>query len=99
MKVKRLVSLVLLSGVPFLAGVFVGQVSIPAAFAQSPQTRGNTTEATIPREWGTVKAYHAGMGGIGMVFEGSDGTIRIVDLSPVFTGEGPAKIELSLARH
>lgn len=81
---KKLFSMVAVGLVLFLVGFYTGRAKPTTVYAQSGAASG-----IIPKAWGTYKGDTA----YGLMFEDSNGTLRIVKIYDFVQGRG-AKPEL-----
>jgi hypothetical protein len=70
MKLGRIAAITVVVWAMFGTGWYFGQREVVKVHAQS--------QITIPKAWGTLKA--TALNGAAYVFEGSDGTIRVVQM-------------------
>lgn len=83
----------------YLGFGLLAAVAFLVVFQVAPMIRGNASaqrrpenQVFVSRAWGKVAGVAAGMGGIGIVFEASDGTIRFVDAAK-------GTVELTITRN
>ena len=71
----------------FFCGFYSGRLKPTSVYAQAPASTGYTR--TIPKTWGTFKGGALG----GLVFEDSNGTLRLVILENLGSGGTPKVLE------